>query len=101
MDTLPVRALGNRAGAAASAPLGGIKLPTPPARTPRPTIPAPAGSPKVMQFRSHTRYLSMTASLTGISAIWLVQKLHRLFLNSGTQSSPQHISGRELRWLDY
>jgi hypothetical protein len=71
-----VRALGNRAVACRSAPLGGIKLPTPPAEVPRPKAPARAGGPKLMQFRSHTHHLSIAASLWAISAVSLVQKLH-------------------------
>jgi hypothetical protein len=56
--------------------LGGIKLPTPPGGAPYPTTLVGSGGPKLMQIRSHTRHLSMAASLTSISAIWLVQKLH-------------------------
>jgi hypothetical protein len=62
MATLPVRALGNRAVACASAPLGGIKLPRPPAGALHSTNQTRAGGPKLMQIRSHTRHLSMAAS---------------------------------------
>ncbi|MGA2366159.1 MAG: hypothetical protein ABSG12_11800, partial [Steroidobacteraceae bacterium] len=69
--------------AAASAPLGGIKLPTLLAEVLHPITGSRSGGAELLQFRSHTRHPSIAPSLRAISTISLVQKLHWVFPNGG------------------
>jgi len=71
-----LRALGNRAAVRTGAPLGGIKLPTPPAGVMHPITAPRSGGAELLQFRSHTHHPSIAASLGAIGAVSLVQKLH-------------------------